>query len=64
MTRARLIEKVIAEWLETSNGFIIDDASGHASSQPFGDGDVVLNVADCAAYVDAEFDRIAREATG
>ncbi len=58
MTRARLIERVIAEWIENETGATTNPETGEV----VGFTDPVWSVMALAEAVDAEFDRIAREA--
>jgi hypothetical protein len=59
MTRARLIEKVIADYLEERGWRPPDPETGWINSETDGG----INLPDMASAIEAEFDRIAREAT-
>ncbi len=61
MTRARLIEKVIAEWFKQEDVEIFD-ASPQLLAQPSGYSPRAFSLAALASALDTEFDRIAREA--
>ncbi len=63
MTRARQIERCIADFLER-DGWTFDDANGAADKSEHHHGGWItteLSVQSLASHIDAEFDRIARE---
>lgn len=63
MIRARLIEKVVADWLEGDGWIVSGDGMGTAEYEiERGPSSAVISVVSLADAIDLELDRISREA--